>query len=162
MNTNLSKLERVPLNEAWKHEAGEFTPWLCEAENLNALADALGLAELVKVASEHWVGDFKLDILCTTGFVESHWQPGCQARCGLLLDKMTRNHASFVKSNACQKRPNLDETLNFQGLHLDTNRGKSSVGIRWLGQLPEHEVPHAHTGGPLVEQPAIGWFAGPG
>ncbi len=63
----LSKLERVPLNEAWKHEANEFTPWLSETENLNALADALGLSELVKVAIEHWVGDFKLDILCTDG-----------------------------------------------------------------------------------------------
>ena len=27
---NLSKLERVPLREAWKHEAGDFTPWLAE------------------------------------------------------------------------------------------------------------------------------------
>lgn len=58
---------RVPLREAWKHEASEFTPWLAEAENLNALADALGLSELVRVATEHWVGDFKLDILCTDG-----------------------------------------------------------------------------------------------
>lgn len=64
---NLSKLERVSLREAWKHEAGEFTPWLAEAENLNALADALGVSELVLVATEHWVGDFKLDILCTDG-----------------------------------------------------------------------------------------------
>ena len=69
MNNNrfLSKLERVPLREAWKHEAGEFTPWLAEVDNLNALADALGLSELVLVATEHWVGDFKLDILCTDG-----------------------------------------------------------------------------------------------
>src|SRR4051812_24067892 len=63
----LSKLERVPLREAWKHEAGEFTPWLAEADNLNELAEALGLSELVRVATEHWVGDFKLDILCTNG-----------------------------------------------------------------------------------------------
>jgi hypothetical protein len=33
----LSKLERVPLREAWKHEAGDFTPWLAEAANLDAL-----------------------------------------------------------------------------------------------------------------------------
>ena len=66
-NKTLSKLERVPLREAWKHEAGEFTPWLAETDNLNALADALGLSELVRVATEHWVGDFKLDILCTDG-----------------------------------------------------------------------------------------------
>lgn len=63
----LSKLERVPLREAWKHEAGDFTPWLAETDNLNALADALGISELVLVATEHWVGDFKLDILCTDG-----------------------------------------------------------------------------------------------
>lgn len=67
MNKHLSKLERVPVRDAWKHEAGEFTPWLAEADNLNALADALGLGELVLVATEHWVGDFKLDILCTDG-----------------------------------------------------------------------------------------------
>jgi hypothetical protein len=64
---NLSKLDRVPLREAWKHEAGEFTPWLAEPDNLNALADALGVSELVLVAIEQWVGDFKLDILCTDG-----------------------------------------------------------------------------------------------
>jgi len=61
---NLSKLERVPLREAWKHEAGDFTPWLAEAENLNTLVDALGLGEIELVAMEHPVGDFKLDILC--------------------------------------------------------------------------------------------------
>ena len=64
---SLSKLERVPLREAWKHEAGEFTPWLASADNLDVLADALGLSELELVATEHWVGDFKLDILCTDG-----------------------------------------------------------------------------------------------
>lgn len=64
---NLGKLTRVSLREAWRHESGEFTPWLAQADNLNMLADALGLSELVYVASEHWVGDFKLDILCTDG-----------------------------------------------------------------------------------------------
>jgi hypothetical protein len=66
-STSLSKLERVPLREAWKHEAGDFTPWLAQEENLNALAEALSLSELELVATEHWVGDFKLDILCTDG-----------------------------------------------------------------------------------------------
>jgi hypothetical protein len=64
---SLSKLERVPLREAWRHEAGDFTPWLAQEENLDALAEALGLSELELVATEHWVGDFKLDILCTDG-----------------------------------------------------------------------------------------------
>ena len=64
---NLGTLTRVPLREAWVHEAGDFTPWLAQTDNLNMLADALGLSELASVATEHWVGDFKLDILCTDG-----------------------------------------------------------------------------------------------
>jgi hypothetical protein len=65
--TRLSRLQRVPLREAWKNESGDFTPWLAEEENLNALVNAIGLSELQLVATEHWVGDFKLDILCTDG-----------------------------------------------------------------------------------------------
>ena len=40
-----SKLERVPLREAWKHEAGDFTPWLVETANLDTLAEARGLGD---------------------------------------------------------------------------------------------------------------------
>jgi hypothetical protein len=49
MKIPLSKLERVPLREAWKHEANDFTPWLVEEDNLNTLADALGLADLERI-----------------------------------------------------------------------------------------------------------------
>jgi len=63
----LGRLEQVPLREAWKNEASEFTPWLAQDENLAALAEAIGLGELELEAVEHWVGDFKLDILCMDG-----------------------------------------------------------------------------------------------
>lgn len=65
MKTPLGKLERIPLRKAWAHEAGEFTPWLAQTDNLNLLAEALGLDELEPVGTEHPVGDFKVDILCT-------------------------------------------------------------------------------------------------
>ncbi len=65
MKTPLGKLERIPLRKAWAHEAGEFTPWLAQPDNLNLLAEALGLDELEPVGTEHPVGDFKVDILCT-------------------------------------------------------------------------------------------------
>lgn len=61
----LGKLERIPLRKAWAHEAGEFTPWLSQADNLTLLAEALGLDELELVGTEHPVGDFKVDILCS-------------------------------------------------------------------------------------------------
>lgn len=63
----LSRLERVALREAWKHEAAEFTPWLAQTVNLDLLAQAIGVSELVLASTEQWVGDFKLDILCTDG-----------------------------------------------------------------------------------------------
>lgn len=65
MKTPLGKLERIPLRKAWAHEAGEFTPWLAQADNLTLLAESLGLNELELVGTEHPVGDFKVDILCT-------------------------------------------------------------------------------------------------
>lgn len=65
MKPSLGKLERVPLRQAWAHEAGEFTPWLAQADNLLLLAEALGLGELELAGIEHPVGDFRVDILCT-------------------------------------------------------------------------------------------------
>jgi len=65
MKAPLGKLERISLRKAWAHEAGEFTPWLAQADNLTLLAESLGLSELELVGIEHPVGDFKVDILCT-------------------------------------------------------------------------------------------------
>lgn len=65
--TQLGKMTRVPLRKAWEHEASDFTPWLAKPENLSELARALGLDDLELVATEHWVGDFKLDVLCSCG-----------------------------------------------------------------------------------------------
>lgn len=65
MKSNLGKLERISLRKAWAHEAGEFTPWLAQVDNLILLAETLGIDELELVGTEHPVGDFKVDILCS-------------------------------------------------------------------------------------------------
>lgn len=67
MKKQLSQLERVPLREAWRHEASDFTPWLADPNNLGLLSTALGLDALELVGTEQWVGDFKVDILATDG-----------------------------------------------------------------------------------------------
>ena len=56
----LSKMERVDLQEIWSHEAHEFTPWL--ADNLTDLGEALGL-KLELQEREASVGKFSLDLL---------------------------------------------------------------------------------------------------
>lgn len=59
----LSQLTPVPLREAWPHEAGSFTPWLAQCENLRLLSDAIGM-QLECEAQEKAVGSFSADIIC--------------------------------------------------------------------------------------------------
>lgn len=59
----LSRLQPVPLREAWPHEAGSFTPWLARCENLQLLGETIGMS-LECEAQEYAVGDFSADIVC--------------------------------------------------------------------------------------------------
>ena len=44
MNTkNLGRLQKVDLREVWVSEAGSFTPWLAQDENLKLLGEAIGI-----------------------------------------------------------------------------------------------------------------------
>ena len=60
---DLGKLKRIDLREVWADEAGEFTPWLAQEENIKLLGDAIGI-ELEVEAQEKPVGPFSADILC--------------------------------------------------------------------------------------------------
>lgn len=71
MTHNLGRLEKVALREIWPHEAGDFTPWLAQDDNLALLGDNLGL-ELVLEAKEQDVGPFKADILAKDVSTD-HW-----------------------------------------------------------------------------------------
>jgi hypothetical protein len=39
MQTPLGRLTKIDLREQFKHEAGDFTPWLAQPENMKQLAD---------------------------------------------------------------------------------------------------------------------------
>lgn len=54
------RLVDLPLREAWKHEAHEFTPWL--AENIDHLSDAIGIP-LELTGTDVAVETFSADIL---------------------------------------------------------------------------------------------------
>ena len=60
----LGRLTQLDVREAWSNEAGDFTPWLAQEDNLALLGDAIGL-ELELEAQEKDVGPFRADILCT-------------------------------------------------------------------------------------------------
>lgn len=128
----LSKLEAVPLREAWKHEAGEFTPWLAERENLEVLAEALGLSELELVATEYPVGDFKLDILCTDGdeqvVIENQLDETDHRHLGQILAYAAGVGARKVIWVARRFRPEHKAALEF--LNDNTTEGMGFFGVQ--------------------------------
>lgn len=61
--SRLGRLERVDLRQVWQREAGDFTPWLAQEENLALISEIIGL-ELELESTEKSVGPFRADILC--------------------------------------------------------------------------------------------------
>ena len=59
---NLGKLEEViDIRSVWPDEAHDFTPWLAQPENMEILADTIGI-EITVEDTEVSVGDFRADI----------------------------------------------------------------------------------------------------
>lgn len=67
----LGRLEKVSLREIWLTEAGKFTPWLAQENNIALLGDTVGI-ELEVEAQEKGVGPFRADILCKDT-ANGHW-----------------------------------------------------------------------------------------
>src|ERR1017187_4187913 len=59
----LGKLERVDVRKVWASEAGGFTPWLAQEDNIALLGEAIHI-DLEVEAQEKAVGPFRADILC--------------------------------------------------------------------------------------------------
>jgi hypothetical protein len=59
----LGRLRSVDLREVWNSEPYAFTPWLAQAENLQFLAETIGLPALELVTTEHAVDIFSADIV---------------------------------------------------------------------------------------------------
>lgn len=62
MKKNLSKLNKVDLRDVWGHEALDFTIWLAQKENLDALSEEIGV-DIKLIKTEANVGKFNVDIL---------------------------------------------------------------------------------------------------
>jgi hypothetical protein len=62
----LGRLEAVPLREVWTSEPYAFDPWLIQPENLQFLAESIGLPGLELVQAQQPIGPFYADIVCRT------------------------------------------------------------------------------------------------
>lgn len=68
----LGRLQIVDLREVWESEPYSFTPWLAQAENLEFLAETLGLPGLELVKAEHAVDSFSADIVARIIDTDQH------------------------------------------------------------------------------------------
>jgi len=110
----LGKLEKVPLREAWKHEALNFTTWLAEENNLRLLSDEIGI-DISLIQTEASVGKFSVDILAEEEntdrkiVIENQLESTDHDHLGKIITYASGFDAEIiiwiVKSNVC-KRPN--------------------------------------------------------
>jgi hypothetical protein len=94
----LGQLRRVELRSVFANEAGAFTPWLANEENLALLGEAIDL-DLELEAQEKAVGPFRADILCkNTGnddwvLIENQIEKTDHTHLGQLLDLCCRSRS---------------------------------------------------------------------
>jgi hypothetical protein len=62
MKVDLGEIKKLRMNELWKHEEQDFTPWLASEENIQRLSEAIDI-ELQVEGIEVKVGPFTADIL---------------------------------------------------------------------------------------------------
>ncbi len=146
--TKLGRLEAVDPREIWKSEAGDFTPWLAQEENLSLLGDTIGI-EMELEAKEKDVGPFRADVLCkdiATGhwvLIENQLEKTDHTHLGQLLTyaaglqavtiiwvavKFTEEHRAALD----WLNEITDESINFFGLEVELWRiGESPVAPKF-------------------------------
>ncbi|MBN2560511.1 MAG: DUF4268 domain-containing protein [Phycisphaerae bacterium] len=145
---NLGRLEKVDLRTGWKNEAGDFTPWLAQDENLKLLGETLGM-DLVLVGQEQGVGQFRADIVCrdvassSTVLIENQLEPTDHNHLGQILTYAAGLEAVSIiwvaRKFIDQHRAALDwlnehtdEQIAFFGLEVELWRiGKSPVAPKF-------------------------------
>ena len=172
---NLGRLEPVNLRVVWKDEARDFTPWLARPQNLELLADTLGLElDADTVETEKDVGPFRADILCReTGsedwvLIENQLGPTDHAHLGQLLTYAAGLRAVTVvwiaerfigEHRAALDRLNqiTDEKFRFFGVEIRLGKIGESLPAPMFNVVSEpndwsREVARAARGAPLTEK----------
>ena len=113
---SLGKLEEIKdLRDVWPHEAIDFTPWLAKEENINLLAEAVGL-EITVDEQESPVGDFSVDIFASeTGterkiIIENQLEDTNHDHLGKLITYASGKSADiiiWVVKRACEEQETL-------------------------------------------------------
>lgn len=146
----LARLSKVPLREVWQDEARIFTPWLEKQENLDLLAESLGLPPLEIRQREQPVGRYSADLVCRitdTGdylLVENQIEISDHRHLGQLLTYIAGLesqgfHVRYVAWLAEDFRDEHRSAVEWLNDHLDENIGFFACRIEvWkIGSSPD-------------------------
>ena len=120
----LGKLEKVDLRDVWKHEATDFSAWLALPENLDALAEQLGI-EIEPIGTEVSVGRFKIDILAkepNTGehiIIENQLEPTNHDHLGKVITYAAGLDAKYLIWIVKDVLPEHLKAIEWLNEHLD-------------------------------------------
>lgn len=115
--TNISKIDIVPIRQAFKHEALNFSVWL--EDNIDALSERIGL-DLTVIEREKAVGSFTVDLFCedkdgNTVIVENQLERTDHDHLGKLLTYMVNLEAKtaiWVATEVRQEHQRVIDWLN--------------------------------------------------
>ncbi len=120
----LGKLNKVDLREYWKHEAIDFTRWLAEPDNLDALGDEIGL-DIELLQTEAGVGRFSADILAqeeTTGrkiVIENQLESTDHSHLGQILTYAAGIEAEYIVWVVKEVRDEHKQAVDWLNEHTD-------------------------------------------
>ena len=145
----LSKIKEIDLRDQWKNEATDFTPWLAQQENLNQLADALGIAPMEDVEREVAVGTFSADICCvdrSSGsdkkvIIENQLEVSNHSHLGQILTYAAGREASIIIWVAPRFRERHRAAIDWLNCHTDIGISFFAVEIHVITIDDSHRAP---------------------
>lgn len=124
VDRSIGKIEVVPVRQAFRHEALDFTAWL--EQNIEALSERLG-TELTVLEREKRVGDFKVDLLCEDGngnrvIIENQLERTNHDHLGKVLTYLVNLDAHTAIWIATEQRTEHEQVINW----LNENTGDNA------------------------------------
>ncbi len=153
----IGRLQPVDLRELWPREAGDFTPWLAEKENLDVLAEELGL-EFRSCEQEVDVGPFSVDLLAETisgerVILENQLGPTDHDHLGKILTYMSNLGASKAVWITADPRPEHEKTVEWLNEVTPEGVGIYLVRVRAYRIGDSRPAPHfSVVAGPVAER----------
>ena len=122
----LGKLVKIPLREAWKNEAYDFTNWLAAEENLNLLSEEIGI-EIKLIETEANVGKYSVDLLAeeeNTGrkiIIENQLEQTNHDHLGKIITYASGYDAEIIVWIVANIREEHEHAIDWLNEHSDSN-----------------------------------------